>query len=418
MKKRILISALTLSIIGSHLSFNTPVMADELDDLNTKVEKNKKEKNQLENKKEKINNEINNTEDKISSLNNKIEQYEIRIASTKMIIDKISNDVIVKEREIKVLEKELDSKKEILARNLQIIHQKGDTKLLELLFSSENFSELLTRFTTLKDIANANENLYQEVRKQKEKVEIKKAELEKQKEQQELKKKSLDDLRNKQQEAKKEQQKLLNELEKEHSHIEQEINEQDAAIFTINNQIADVIRKREEARKAAEAARLKAEAEKANFKPIVSEQHLSYNSSDLVGNGWSNPMKSGTYYVSSEYGWRSHPISGSKRLHGGIDLAAPLGTPIYAAASGTVLYAGPASGFGNWVVIDHNNGYYTIYGHMYGNQIFVSPGQQVSQGQHIAGVGSAGGSTGNHLHVEWAKGSLSNKINPRNFISF
>jgi murein DD-endopeptidase MepM/ murein hydrolase activator NlpD len=131
-----------------------------------------------------------------------------------------------------------------------------------------------------------------------------------------------------------------------------------------------------------------------------------------------DPMTPGTYTVTSPFGYRIHPITGQRIFHEGIDLGCELNSPIYAADSGTVLYAGPASGFGNWIVIDHNNGFLTVYGHMYNDGLLVSPGQQVTKGQKIALSGSNGRSTGVHLHFEINKGSLGNRVNPADYINF
>ncbi|MHA2788446.1 M23 family metallopeptidase [Corynebacterium sp. S7] len=84
--------------------------------------------------------------------------------------------------------------------------------------------------------------------------------------------------------------------------------------------------------------------------------------------------------------------------HKGIDIAAPLGTPIRAVMDGTVVNAGPAQGFGNWVVLQHSNGEKSVYGHMASYN--VSVGQKVSAGDVIAAVGNEGQSTGPHLHFE------------------
>lgn len=84
--------------------------------------------------------------------------------------------------------------------------------------------------------------------------------------------------------------------------------------------------------------------------------------------------------------------------HSGLDIAAPIGTPIYAAADGTVTDAGPASGFGLWVKVKHDDGTETVYGHV--NDFSVQPGQHVSAGEQIATVGNRGQSTGPHLHFE------------------
>lgn len=109
------------------------------------------------------------------------------------------------------------------------------------------------------------------------------------------------------------------------------------------------------------------------------------------------PMKDGTYEVSSPFGQR-----GSEH-HRGIDLAAPNNTPIYAAGDGEVIAAGPASGFGQWIVINHRIGgklFATVYGHMYADGVLVKKGQKVTAGQEIGKVGSNGQSSGPHLHFE------------------
>lgn len=85
-------------------------------------------------------------------------------------------------------------------------------------------------------------------------------------------------------------------------------------------------------------------------------------------------------------------------FHAGIDIAAPLGSPIYAVAAGTVVDAGPAQGFGLWVRIRHDDGTISIYGHMY--DFFVSKGERVPAGMQIARIGNRGDSTGPHLHFE------------------
>jgi murein DD-endopeptidase MepM/ murein hydrolase activator NlpD len=98
-------------------------------------------------------------------------------------------------------------------------------------------------------------------------------------------------------------------------------------------------------------------------------------------------------------------------LHAGIDIAAPIGTPIYAPVDGVVVQAGPASGFGLAVAVEHGDGTITLYGHV--NQMFVSVGQAVSAGQQIAEVGNRGQSTGPHLHFEVHTGGLyANRVNP------
>lgn len=103
-------------------------------------------------------------------------------------------------------------------------------------------------------------------------------------------------------------------------------------------------------------------------------------------------------WISSYYGWRVHPIFGTRRMHTGIDLAAIGGTPIYAAEAGTVIIAGVRGGYGNAVVIDHGGGLATLYAHQ--SRITVSVGEQVAAGERIGFVGCTGYCTGDHLHFE------------------
>ena len=85
-------------------------------------------------------------------------------------------------------------------------------------------------------------------------------------------------------------------------------------------------------------------------------------------------------------------------MHNGIDIANAIGTPIYAVMAGTVIDSGPASGYGNWIRIRHDDGSMSVYGHM--STLNVKVGQRVAAGQHIAGMGNLGFSTGSHLHFE------------------
>jgi murein DD-endopeptidase MepM/ murein hydrolase activator NlpD len=93
-----------------------------------------------------------------------------------------------------------------------------------------------------------------------------------------------------------------------------------------------------------------------------------------------------------------HPIVRQNRMHSGIDVPAPTGTRLIASAEGYVRFAGWSGGYGNTVIIDHGNGYSTLYAHNSRNR--VTTGQFVTRGQHIADVGSTGMSTGPHLHFE------------------
>ncbi len=153
---------------------------------------------------------------------------------------------------------------------------------------------------------------------------------------------------------------------------------------------------------AAAAARAAAEAAAAAAAAAASGGSSSGSSSSggtagvVAGNGRFIIPVNGR--ISSEYGYRTHPISGARRLHAGMDIAAGTGTPIGAAGSGTVIFAGWRGGYGNCIIIDHGGGIATLYAHQ--SRLGASVGQSVGQGQVIGYVGSTGYSTGPHLHWE------------------
>jgi murein DD-endopeptidase MepM/ murein hydrolase activator NlpD len=102
--------------------------------------------------------------------------------------------------------------------------------------------------------------------------------------------------------------------------------------------------------------------------------------------------------VSSHYGWRTDPFSGTNRFHAGVDIAAPYGREVPSAEAGQVVFAGAQGGYGNTVVIEHQGGVQTRYAHL--SSIQVVPGEEVDAGSVIGRVGSTGRSTGPHLHFE------------------
>ena len=187
--------------------------------------------------------------------------------------------------------------------------------------------------------------------------------------------------------------------------------------------IKDNIKKAEdEARRAAE--REKAEA---NKKPASNSGSSNSGSTGrsgsssgsstvkppvVSGNGYFTHPCPGMSYQSSYFGEIRQGI-GDDRPHKGHDYAAPRGTPIYAAAAGTVLIAGYSSSAGNWVVISHGNGLVTKYMHMFESP-YVSAGDKVAKGQHIGGVGTTGQSTGNHLHFQVEVDGVA--VNPSNYM--
>ncbi len=116
--------------------------------------------------------------------------------------------------------------------------------------------------------------------------------------------------------------------------------------------------------------------------------------------------------ITSHFGYRYHPISGRGKMHTGVDFSAPLGTPIRATASGTVVMACRHRGYGKYIKINHSGGYSTAYAHL--SRLLVQPGQLVSKGDTIGYIGSTGYATGIHLHYEVMRGNKF--VNPLAFV--
>jgi len=141
--------------------------------------------------------------------------------------------------------------------------------------------------------------------------------------------------------------------------------------------------------------------------PVSSRNSSSQRSNSSTNFDW--PVEGN---ITSDYGNRRHPVTGGNDFHSGIDIAAPHGTTIQAAASGTVSFVGWMGGYGRVVIIDHGNGYETLYAH--NSQIMVNEGQNVNRGTAIARVGTSGVATGPHVHFEVHKNG--NHQNPMNFL--
>lgn len=277
-----------------------------------------------------------------------------------------------------------------MKQRVKFMYEQGQTFYLDLLFTSENFSDVLSRTEFVERIAAYDRNKlkeYQETRAQiaefEEELEAEKIVLDAAKEAVEEEQAAVNALiDSKEQEIKTYEADISNksQLVKEY---EEEIAAQNATIAALEQAVA------EEKKKLAEANRIKYDGGK--FK-------------------WPAPSYT---RISDDYGNRIHPILKTNQFHNGIDMAAPSGSPILAAYDGEVVAAAYNGSMGNYVMIDHGDGLYTIY--MHASALYVSKGMMVARGDKIAAVGSTGRSTGPHLHFSVRlNGSY---VSPWNYLS-
>lgn len=296
-----------------------------------------------------------------------------------------------------------DEQLERYRARVRAMEENGGYNILAIISKSDSFSDMLTAMDDVGEIMESDRQLEEAYIAARENTESVKAEYEDTRSQlEELKAQ----LKAEQVELEKDIEEAIqlilnleNDLENRQAEYDAIMAAEDAANATIDKLVAEL-----EAQRAAEAAAAAAAAAAAGG-----------------GGGSGSANASGSFlwpvasyvYVSSRFGLRIHPITGQKKTHTGMDIASNQGTAVYASDGGTVTLAGWNGGYGNCIMIDHGNGYVTLYGHL--SSISVSKGQSVTQGATIGAVGSTGNSTGPHLHFEVLKDGT--RIDPEQFFS-
>ena len=284
--------------------------------------------------------------------------------------------------------------------------QDGAATFLGVMLQTNSFQDFLIAIDRCSVISNAGSTLLAEEKETRAQVEEAKAAYEEQaaraEQQMKVAEASMKQIEETQDALRKQASELADEatdLEKKEKEKERELSAEEA-------------KKAEEERKAKEAEiKKKAEEAAAAAAAAAASAHAEASAAVLLGSGYfTNPCP--TASNSSGFGYRDF----DNAFHKGLDMAAPQGTPFYAADSGTVLHAtnngGYNGGAGNWVVISHGNGVVTKY--MHAMSTFVKPGDQVERGQNIGLVGSTGQSTGPHLHFQVEVDGVA--VNPLNYI--
>ena len=278
---------------------------------------------------------------------------------------------------------------EALCRRMRAMEESGTLSYVDVLFSATSLTDLLSKVSDITHIMSYDKNLQSEYAAARENVEELKAELEV---------------------AQTEQQAIRGELEFKQQQLEAQTTAAYEMLAGLENDLEaynKAYEENEQAEKelADEIDTLMETLRRQEAAAAAAARPSGGGSSGGSGNTGSSVMGSGSfvwpatsYLVTSEYGYRVHPLQGVQKFHSGVDIGAGAGTPIYAAAAGTVATATYNDSYGNYVLINHGGGNSTLYAHM--SSMAVSSGAYVTQGQVIGYVGSTGWSTGPHLHYE------------------
>lgn len=316
------------------------------------------------------------------NLSNYVKELDTQLAEIEAQIEELNVQITVKEAEIEEAEKELQeaieteqAQYEAMKKRIQFMYEQGESNYFAMLLSAEDFSDMLNKADYIEQLSAYDRQkldeyvaITQYVRLCKSELELQKQVLDKTKEGVVLRQGEIESLIA----AKMVR---IQEFETDIATKQAAIDEYEEDLKFQNELISQ----------------LEAEVKEAK-KEILLENgiSISYNGEKLT---WPCPSYT---RISSPFGWRIHPTLGVNKFHNGVDMAAPKGTDILAAFSGEVVAATYNSTMGNYVMMNHGNGFYTIY--MHASKLCVSPGDIIIEGEKIAEVGSTGRSTGPHLH--------------------
>lgn len=318
----------------------------------------------------------------LATLVNRRERIEDQLSAVQKKYDTNQLELRELQNSLNSLTKELEEKQRLFNHRVVALYKYGPQSFLEILLSAENYGDLISKYTTVSYVIQNDLRLIEELGRVKKEIESKRVAVAVKAEEVEL-----------------DFQKALD-LKKRVSQEQQKIS---SKVNLAKEELAKIQSDRIKLEKAlGELEETSKEIEKAIK---MNQEHSGPGGS--MGTGkmlW--PVRG---RITSNYGWRYHPVLKKQKYHSGLDIAVPRGTPVLAADSGVVLVSGWRGGYGNFVAIDHGDGISTCYGH--NSRLLVKVGDKVSKGQKVALSGNTGLSTGPHLHFEVRlKGAPANPI--------
>ena len=343
----------------------------------TEISETQKKAEELEKKKK-------DAEKEKQSLEKQLESIVSEMEETKTKIEEKETEISAKEEELIQAKVDENDQYESMKKRIKYMYENGNTQLVEILCESKSIGEFLNNAEYITTISEYDRTMLVEFQAVVKDVEEQEAALQAE----------YDELET-----------MQNDLITKQDSVTELMESKDAEIEQISSDLGDTKDKLSELQAAAAAAERKQQEKNSGYSNNA-------GASVITGNGTFTHPCPGYTYISSEFGYREQPIAGASTNHKGMDFAAPAGTPIYAAASGTVTSASYSDNAGNMIVINHGNGLQTYYMHC--NSMYVRAGQTVSKGQNIGAVGSTGNSSGPHLHFQVMQNGT--PVNPRNYL--
>ena len=369
------------------------------------VEDAKKRASSLETEKKKVEATLKNLEGLKQDAVAYVRELDSSLSALNEELEELGEQITQKEEDIRIAGLELEAAREVEARQyesmklrIKYMYERGEVSYLDMLLQSKNMMQFMNRAEYIRKISEYDRKKMDEYAAAREAVVVRERQLNQEHEdllglqdQTEAKQQSVETLLAQKNQELKNFESQIHRAQGQISEYERDIQAQEERVRKLEEEIK---RKEEEARREAEAA------------------GKVYNNVSLgdIRFIWPCPASS---RVTSGFGGRNSPIEGASANHQGIDIGAASGSSVLAAASGTVVISTYSYSAGNYLMINHGGGVYTVYMHC--SQLLASEGQSVIQGQTIAKVGSTGYSTGPHLHFGIrANGQY---VNPANYVS-
>ncbi len=372
--------------------YTIPAIAASVSELEDKKDELESQKQEVQDQKEAVSAERESVMDEVIDLTAQIAEYESQISELNDKIDSLETSIDSTEKEIEQLEKETKEKEQLLLDRLVAMYEKGQTTYLDVLLSSEDITTLISNYYRIEEMAEADQAVIDSIKEKQAETETKKQQLEKEKNEVDESKKEVEQKNKSLETARAEKQSKVNSLAAQEDELQSQIDEFEAAIQDAQDEIEAAIA----------SANNSGGGYSGSFEGMF-DWPISYSAANYN-------------IITSVFGYRDAPTAGASSNHGAIDIAVRY-TPVYAPAAGKVIIARSLSGYGNYVMIDHGDGYYTGFGHL--SSFNVSAGQTVSRGQQIAVSGNTGISTGPHLHYEVYIGGTANsyRVDPLQYTS-
>lgn len=409
MKKSIILRILGMLIVTIMLLQTTSVFAANVNDLNNQKASNQEKINETQKEKEEVAAEKKKVTAEVEKLNTQITEYENQIDELDLLISDLNSKISESQSILNKAEEDYTNQQKLLESRLVAIQEAGETSYLDFLLSSEDITDLISNYYLISEIATNDTQLLEKIQKQKEEIKKAKEELESSKRELDTSKASKESVSVQLKTAKNDKNKQVAQLSEDEKKLQTKLDELRQTNRTIDSQIKA---EQENVRKYIEEQNRK---KPQNINNAKTQNNQAGGTTKSGSSGFIYPVPSGytrvttgMYYSSGSY-------------HGAIDFGCSgiNGQPVYAVADGYVVTSTRLSGsYGNYILIAHANGLYTLYAHGQDGSRTVSAGQTVTQGQQIMRVGSTGNSSGPHLHFEvrTSPGTYANRQNPLNYL--